>query len=469
MKIDNNHASQINLAYIGGGSRGWAWNFMSDLALDPQMCGTVRLYDIDRYAAENNQIIGTKISAHPNAVSRWEYQVSDTLQEALTGADFVIISILPGTFREMHSDVHTPEKYGIYQSVGDTTGPGGLFRALRTIPMYVTIAEAIRQYAPDAWVINYTNPMAICLNTLYTVYPDIQAFGCCHEVFGTQGLLARMAEQKLGIESIPRQDITVNVLGLNHFTWLNSAQYRGHDLMPLYRDFVDQYYESGYTENDEQNWMNACFECAHRVKFDLFRRYGWIAAAGDRHLAEFMPPIYLRDPETVRYWKFGLTTVDWREGELKKKLDRSAALVSGAESVTLADSHEEGHLLMKAILGLGDMISNVNLPNRGQIENLPRGIVVETNAVFRAGSVTPVVAGSLPPRLLGLISRHAANQADILRAVLEDKPELAFAAFMNDPLVQNLTLSQGRELFNDMLHNTAAYLPTSILSWDKRI
>lgn len=125
MYYEDNRVKDLKVAYIGGGSRGWAWGFMMDLAADAQMEGTVALYDIDHEAAEHNEIIGNKISAHPDAVSHWKYTVADTLQQALTGADFVVISILPGTFDEMESDVHVPEAYGIYQSVGDTVGAGG--------------------------------------------------------------------------------------------------------------------------------------------------------------------------------------------------------------------------------------------------------------------------------------------------------------------------------------------------------
>ena len=116
MYYEDNRVKDLKVAYIGGGSRGWAWGFMMDLAADAQMEGTVALYDIDHEAAEHNEIIGNKISAHPDAVSHWKYTVADTLQQALTGADFVVISILPGTFDEMESDVHAPEAYGIYQS-----------------------------------------------------------------------------------------------------------------------------------------------------------------------------------------------------------------------------------------------------------------------------------------------------------------------------------------------------------------
>ena len=333
----NPRAKELNVAYIGGGSRGWAWGFMMDLAMDEDMCGTVRLYDIDRPAAERNQIIGSKISAHPDAVSRWCYEVSDSLKDALTGADFVVISILPGTFDEMESDVHLPERVGIWQSVGDTVGAGGFMRAMRTIPMFVTIAEAIRDYAPDAWVINYTNPMSLCVRTLYEVFPAIKAFGCCHEVFGTQKLLCAMLKTEAGIKGVTRQELYTTVTGINHFTWLTRASYKGIDLMPLYA-VRGQVFRNGLFEAGDNNWMNSHFSCAHRVKFDLFRRYGAIAAAGDRHLAEFTAPWYTLNPEVIRSWKFSLTPVSWRKEDLQRRLQRIGRLIRGEEELQLKPS-----------------------------------------------------------------------------------------------------------------------------------
>uniref|UniRef100_UPI000B2E0381 family 4 glycosyl hydrolase n=1 Tax=Clostridium sp. NkU-1 TaxID=1095009 RepID=UPI000B2E0381 len=318
MKYADNKVSDINIAYIGGGSRGWAWTFMTDLSMDDSLSGTIRLYDIDESAAKNNETIGNKLTNRKDTTGKWNYVTAASLKEALTGCDFAVISILPGTFDEMDSDVHLPERLGIYQSVGDTAGPGGMVRALRTIPMFVTIAEAVKEYSPNAWIINYTNPMSLCVKTLYHVFPQIKAFGCCHEVFGTQKVLKGICEETFGFENIDRRDINVNVLGINHFTWFDQASYKGIDLFPVYRDYIDAHYEEGYNEPDK-NWANNSFECAHRVKFDLFRRYGLIAAAGDRHLAEFMPGSnYLRDPETVKSWKFGLTAVAWRKEDLKK-------------------------------------------------------------------------------------------------------------------------------------------------------
>ena len=462
MEYKNGKVSNVQIAYIGGGSRGWAWTFMTDLALEPALSGTIRLYDIDKTAAEANEMIGNRLSSREDAVGKWEYKTYDTLQSALTGADFIVISILPGTFDEMETDVHMPERLGIYQSVGDTAGPGGIIRALRTIPMFVEFAEAVRDYAPDAWVINYTNPMSLCVKTLYHVFPDIKAFGCCHEVFGTQKVLKGVAEKTFGIEDIDRRDIHVNVLGINHFTWFDYASYKGYDLFPVYKEYIDRHFEEGYEEKDN-NWMNSTFACANRVKFDLFRRYGLIAAAGDRHLAEFMPGNeYLNDPETVKSWKFGLTTVAWRKEDLKNRLEKSRRLVSGEEEVKLEPTGEEGILLIKALCGLDRVVSNVNIMNTAfQIENLPAQAVVETNAVFERDAIRPIKAGKLPDAVRNLILPHIENHEYTLKAALTGDKELVVKAFMNDPLVKGKGCGEQdvRKLVDDMIAGTKKYLP----------
>ena len=459
MEIENGRARDVRIAYIGGGSRGWAWGLMADLALDADMEGEVRLYDIDRDAAEKNAVIGGIVSADPRAASRWRYTAAGSLAEALDGADFVVISILPGTFDEMESDVHAPESLGVYQSVGDTVGPGGLMRALRALPMFAVIAEAIRDYAPGAWVVNYTNPMSLCVAALYRVFPGIKAFGCCHEVFGAQKLLSAVLEDRAGVPGVPRDEIRVTVQGINHFTWFSKASWQGTDLFPLYRAFCEKYYETGFASGRDGNWMNSYFACSHRVKMDLFLKYGKIAAAGDRHLAEFMPPWYLASPETARSWGFSLTPVSWRKEDLKNRLARQARLLSGEEKPALGQTGEEGHLMMKALLGLGDMVTNVNVPNRGQIPNLPMGAVVETNALFRRDELSPVFAGAMDGNILSLTARHVLNQQNTLEAALRCDRELALAAFMNDPLMGGVSFADGEKLFDRMLRAQKAFLP----------
>ena len=245
MIFKNSRVEEIKIAYIGGGSRQWARGLMSDLIVADDISGQVYLYDIDYEAALINEKIGNNSNLAEGAKTTWNYKAVKTIEEALSGADFVVISIMPGTFDEMYSDVHTPEKYGIYQAVGDTTGPGGVVRALRTIPMYEYFALKIKECCPDAWVINYTNPMTVCTNTLYRVFPEIKAFGCCHEVFATQKILIEAMEDILGIKGAVREDIKVNPIGINHFTWLTEAKYQNIDLYPVYREYALKNKETG--------------------------------------------------------------------------------------------------------------------------------------------------------------------------------------------------------------------------------
>ena len=448
----------VKIAYIGGGSRGWAQKLICDLAKEDAFTAEISLYDIDKESAEKNAKIGNDLLTREDIIGKHTYSVADTAEEALTGATFVVLSILPGTFDEMESDVHLPEEYGIYQSVGDTAGPGGIIRAMRTIPIYRYYAEKIKECCPKAWVINYTNPMTLCTATLYRVFPEIKAFGCCHEVFGTQRILAAALKELRGIE-IPYKEVKVTVTGVNHFTWITKAQYQNIDLFELYREFAEKYHESGYGDQPFDTY-GSFFHSRERVKIDLFRRMGAIAAAGDRHLAEFCPGNwYLESPERVAEWKFGLTPVSYRKEELVKRREKSDRLARGEEQFKLHETGEEGVILMKALLGLTpSIVTNCNLPNRGQCPDLPLGAIVETNAEFSADSLKPVMADPMPPLVHNLVSRVCNEQQALLSAILAYDYDAVFECFAMDPLV-TISKVKARELFLRMLENTKAYVP----------
>lgn len=450
---------RLKIAYIGGGSRAWARVLMTDLALEPALGGSVVLYDIDYEGAVENAALGNAVSRKAEAVGKWEYTACREIGEALVDSDFVVISILPGTFQEMASDVHTPEKYGVYQSVGDTVGLGGAIRAMRTIPMYVEFAEAIRKYCPDAWVINYTNPMTLCVRTLYAVFPEIKAIGCCHEVFDTQTDFTELLRTRRGIEGAKIHDIQINVKGINHFTWIDQASYHGMDLMPLFAEVAKDCYETGFEREECKHWRNSVFRNENRLKFDMFQRYGLVACAGDRHLAEFVPPHwYLKTPELADQWGFALTSVQWRMDERKEIEAARRAVIEGREEFKLEPTGEEGVLQMKALLGLGDYITNVNYPNRGQMDGVPRDCVVETNALLSRDRVSPIYAGGLPEEVNALVLRHVYNQETLLAASLKKDLRRAFNAFLNDPQC-TMSLPEAKTLFLEMVQNTKKYLP----------
>jgi alpha-galactosidase len=450
--------ASLRIAYIGGGSRLWARNLMLDLALCRELSGTVALYDIDRASAALNARLGAFIQSRPEAVSRWDYLVADSLEEALTGADFVVISIQPGSLACMAAEVAAAERHGMFFPVGDTVGATGLVRGLRAATIYEGLAHAIAERCPGAWVINYTNPMTICTRTLTRVEPSLKVFGCCHEVFGTQRHLARVAADELGLDAPPpRGEVAVNVLGINHFTFVDRADWRGNDLLALLAGWIESHNATRPLGEAEVEAAGDWFHDNCRVKWSLFGRWGVLPAAGDRHLVEFLPG-FTRSPEELFRWGVKRTPVAWRIERWKKAPALTEELLAGRSPLAFDESGEEGVAQMKALLGLGDLVTNANCGNRGQVEGLPAGAVVETNLRFSRDRVDPLAAGALPPGPAAIVARHAANQEAIVEAALARDRDLAFQAFYNDP-ANRLPPDESWELFREMLAASSLWLP----------
>lgn len=453
----------IKIAYIGGGSKAWARVFMTDLALAEGLCGEIALYDIDIPAAELNRRIGDKINKNPNTVSKWDYRVYEKIGDALDGADFVACSILPGTFDEMEGDVHLPEKYGIYQSVGDTVGPGGVLRAMRTVPIYEGFAREIKEHCPKAWVINLTNPMTACTKALYDNFPEIKAFGCCHEVFHAQEFLCCAAKEILGVPRPTRKDIIIDACGVNHFTWITEANFGGLDMLAILHEFIDKYYEKGYCERPgtaPDDFKDDPFLYGNKVKMDLFRRFGVLAAAGDRHLVEFMNNTwYIKDKNDSDKWLYHLTPVSYRKQDSINKINQSRRIADGEEKIEVKRSDEEVVELMKALLGLiPPTVSNANTVNIGQMPDLPIGSIVETNCVFSQNSLKPITAKRLPQNVNALVLRNALNIENAYYGIKHRNVNEIFEAFVNQPLCSAISLNDAKELFNSMMDATKNYL-----------
>jgi alpha-galactosidase/6-phospho-beta-glucosidase family protein len=409
-------------------------------------------------AARINERLGNWMQTQAGALSRWHYLAVPTLQDALQNADFVIISIQPGPLELMAEDIALAEEYGLFFPVGDTTGAPGLIRGLRSVPIYKEFAEAIAAVCPDAWVINYTNPMAICTRTLTRVAPELKVFGCCHEVFNTQAMLARIAGQSLNIEPPARSEVRVNVLGINHFTWVDRADYQGHDLLDLLTKHIARPGTlRAYTQSEVESWKD-WFHSAEQVKFTLFQRFGILAAAGDRHLVEFLPG-FIRSPETLFQWGVIRTPVAWRIERWATAPQKTRDWINGVSPFVLERSGEEGINMLRALLGLGDLVTNVNLENTGQISNAPLHAVVETNAHFSQANIRPLSAGALPAGIAPLIHQHISGQESVIEAALTGNMELAFQAFFTDP-ANHLPIDAAWELFNRMLQANRKYMPS---------
>ena len=458
----NNNASDIKIAYIGGGSRNWARHVMTDLALCEHLTGEIALYDIDYGAALANVERAAAIYSHPDAKTTFKVIARRSAAEALKGADFVFLSILPGPMQMFANDLDIPAKYGILQTVGDTTGPGGISRSLRTVPIYLDYAHQIMKHCPDAWVINYTNPMTLCTSAFYAAEPDIRAFGCCHEVFGTQHMLTWVVQEHLDVPRPKRREIKTDVAGVNHFTFAPAARWNGIDLYPLLQErieregFWDDATEWALEQKARGNW----FHSLARIALDFFRRFGVLGAAGDRHLAEFVP-WYLVSEENLHRYGVILTPSSYRLGTWKPQRDTPAQASEGEKdrrTTGLRPSGEEGVAQVLALLGVEPLDTNVNLPNIGQISDLPRGAVVETNAQFRKNSLSPVVPRPLPAPVLSLVRRAVDVQQMTLEAAIRKDKDLAFQALLNDPLCR-IPVDKAWDMFCELLEANSSMLP----------
>ena len=433
-----------NICIIGGGSRQWAISFMKDLMLKEMTSGHIALYDIDAEAAKNNETVARRMFKINNAENRFTVDAVNTAEEGLKGADLVIMSIEPGDTKLRYGDLVIPEQYGILQTVGDTTGPGGLFRAKRALPVFFEYARLIEKCCPDAWVINYTNPMTLCTAALYKAFSKIKAFGCCHEVFHLEEFIAHLAEKWFNVEKIDRHEINVNITGVNHFTWFTKASYKGVDLMPRLKELaktaINDKTEKAKERIKEEKW----FDCDQLISLELLHRFGALAAAGDRHLAEF-EPWFLEDEAKLHTYGVIRTPYSWREAEAKRKREKQFT----DEELIAKPSGEEGVEIMRALMGDIELVTNMNMPNIGQITYLPRGHIVETNGIISNNSVRPLTAEEPPKAVQALISRIASEQEIALEAIWENDDEKLFEAFLLDPLMK-LPIDRAKELFDKM-------------------
>ena len=435
------------ICIIGGGSRLWAINFMKDLALNKEIAGTVVLHDIDKEAARNNVEVGNRMLKINGGENRFSFIAEDNLEKALEGANLVLITIEPGKTECRYADLCIPEEYGILQTVGDTTGPGGLIRAKRALPLFFQFAKAIEKVCPDAWVINYTNPMTLCTASLYRQFPKIKAFGCCHEVFHTEDVLCKIVEKEFDVPLPNRREIRVDLTGVNHFTFITGAWWQGHDLMPLVKKIAnDKDTFSDHTAIAKERIRDEkWFDCDQLVAFEFLKSFGALGAAGDRHLSEFVPG-FLRDESYLNKLGVVRTPYQWRLKTAKEKREK----VFTDEELVAKASGEEGVDIMMALLGEKDLITNINRPNEGQISYLPKGRVVESIGRISQDSITAIVSSDPPLAIQDMVRRISDEQQIALDAIWDNDDEKLFQALLLDPLV-NIPVEKAREMFNRML------------------
>jgi alpha-galactosidase/6-phospho-beta-glucosidase family protein len=451
----------MKLAVIGGGSSQWMISLMKDIyLLDAVDGGEIRLVDPDRPGAE----AVAKMLARFNQTRGKDFSISvcDDRSEALHDADFVMTTFSPGSMDAFDFDLEVPIRYGIRQPVSMTVGPAGISAALRTAPVAAEIVADMERECPQAWLLNVTNPMSVVTRAMNQAARQVRVLGLCHEFHS----FSKLAKAILGLQPppdmnvveqlyhwMPEQGLNYTVAGINHFIWITSATLHGEDVLPRIRRFAREHRDlraadAPYTLRN-----------AHGAKLALCRTFGYLPVVGDRHLVEFWPHLCnLRNGFGMRY-SVEKTTVDSRRHRREDNRARVERIAAGEEEMKWSRSGEEMTEIMRCVLTGDKTTAILNLPNQGQVANLPADVIVETLATVDGSSVQPHDSGDLPGSVASLCRLHVDVQELTVRAALEGSRELLVEALSLDPLSGTGDFGEMGDLADELLLATREWLP----------
>ena len=428
----------MKLAFVGGGSYAWGPSLLTDLALDTHLTGEVVLHDLDPVAGERLTHLGALLTAQ--TASSLAVRFTPSLEEALDGADFVVLSITTGGLAAMEGDLAIPESYGLMQPVGDTVGPGGLSRALRNIPVVVDLARAMEERCPRAWLINVTNPLGALCRAVGKV-TGIRVIGLCHEVRSVQQGMAAL----LGSDELTRD---WQVAGVNHLPWVTNLEPAAAARIT---DTAEQALARRPLSLDP-------FHDHFRIKLDLLAAYGTFPAAGDRHLAEFFPHYLRRPDEALARYGVRMTTIAHRSARRAAAETAVLRILEGDDQLPEPKlSGEQVVPVIEALLGrrAGEFV--VNVPNDGRIAGLPDDTVVECLAPINGAGIGRLPGLPLPTAPLAWTRTHAAAQELIVSAALERRMDLAVQALLLDPLSWRLNRAELASLVKALAAHNARF------------
>src|ERR1700682_4711320 len=415
---------------VGAGSAVFARQLMTDiLAVDGLDQGTFALVDIDASRLELARQIAERLVELSG--KRWSVIASTARAEVLEGSDYVISSIEVAGLEHVRADYEIPIRYGVDQCIGDTIGPGGIFKALRTGPVWLDIIADVGRLAPRAVVLNYSNPMSI-LTLAAGRASDLQVVGLCHSVQGTSRQLA-------GYLDIPYDSITWRCAGLNHNAWFTTLERDGQDLYPLLRE------RAKVPEVYEQD----------PVRFEVMLHLGAFVTESSGHFSEYVPYFRKRPDLLARYTRpgylgqSGFYADNWPEWR-RANDELIASMLRGETPVPRERSHKYASAIIEAIECGREATVHGNVRNRGSIDNLPDGCVEVECRVGRDG-LQPQHFGPLPEQLAALNRSHMAVHELVVQALLERNRAKAKYALMLDPLTASVcSLEEIDRLFEEM-------------------
>jgi len=441
------------ITFIGGGSYQWVPILFRDIAVNPHLADSqFVLHDLNPVSNEELaaicRILARKLGSPIQIV------VENDLDRAIAGAAAVILCISTGGLDAMEPDIEIPKRYGIYQTVGDSTGPGGISRTLRNVPVVAKIARRMEALCPDAWLLNLSNPMSQIVRAIQRT-SRIKVAGLCHEYMGFMSKL----QEWFGLEDWRSETESV-IAGINHFTMITNLRIRGSDGLEMLR-------EHRRTQNDPptrrgKKLANASQSLSgDQVKFDLFEIYGAMPYPGDRHLAEFFPHFLSEKTNYGAVFGVNLTSIeDRRTIWMKMFHDRIKEWTSDEAKADLYKPSDESVApILAALLEGVPTIQPVTLGNQGQVANLPADVAVETLASFDRDQIAPHDSGTLTAGLHSLILPHCLNQELTVEGAIEGNREKILQAMIADPMVNNNDFRQISKMLDELMEANRALLP----------
>ncbi|HUU43721.1 MAG TPA: alpha-galactosidase [Planctomycetota bacterium] len=433
------------IAFIGAGSFGFTRGLVRDILTFPLLeDATLALMDID---AERLDFSTQAVKAIVKEGNRPAKVVSTTSRrKALEGADAVIVTILAGGVDVWKHDILTPKKFGVDTNIGDTRGPSGIFRALRTIPVMVDICRDMEKYCPNAIMLNYTNPMAMLCKAMLS-QTSVKATGLCHSV---QGLAPGLA-QWIGA---PADEITSMCAGINHLSWLIEFKWNGVDAYPLLRKAAKK----------RRNYVK------EKVRTEMFLAFGYYVTESSGHNSEYNA-WFRKRPDLIKKYCTPEKGSGWNPGEYAYIVKHYQAQATGwkkrikawikdHKDFSLKRGHEYAANIVNAYMGGEQYQFNGNVLNTGLVTNLPENCCVEVPVLATRRGFEPMYVGALPPQCAALTGLQAQIEDMSVEAERTGNAELVYQAICHDPLTAAVcSLDEIRQMVKAMFRQNKAHLP----------
>jgi alpha-galactosidase len=427
--------SPPKIALVGAGSVVFTQGLLADLfAYSELKDARIALHDIDPERLRVAEAVAHRVTAARGA----DASIVATLdrREALAGADFVINTIQVGGFAATKADFEIPARYGLRQTIADTIGVGGIFRALRTFPVLDALAEDVRAECPDALVLNYTNPMA--MNVWYLTGKVRNLVGLCHSVYWTMQGLSELV-------SVPYESVSYLAAGVNHQAWVLRFESSGENLY----DRLDAL-------------VAADPELRRRVRIEMYRRLGYYPTETSEHSAEYVPWLLRHDSELVRL-RIPVGAYLGISGENVREFERTRAAVLAGAEIAVEGSNEYAPQIIHSVVTGTPRVVYGNVRNYGLIVNLPSDAIVEVPCMVSSTGVSPMPVGALPPQCAALNRTYVSVNELTVRAAEEGRPEHVRHAMMIDPNTSAaLSLDQIWHLADDLTRAHNPLLPESL-------